>query len=336
MTRGRAALWALQAALLAVVGWFVYRAVAGQLAGLSWADVRAIGTPAPGLLGLSLLLLLGVYLMHALLWRRIVVDLEGGEPGLRDTLQIYFVSALGRYVPGKLWQLAGLAVLAGRAGLAPARSAAAAVIGQLGFLSTGLLYLGVLLPEWRDALPEGSAAGALDPLTVAGVLLGIAALGLWLVVATPLGHAARAAAARRFGTRMGERLGTALALADRIRPGRALLWGTGYALSWVLLGIAFVLFVAAFEPIVFDHVRKTAGTVAASYLVGYLFIIAPAGAVVREAAMFALLGQFLPTAAALIIPVLSRLWFTAAELLPLAGIPLLPRRVHPVANGAPR
>lgn len=335
MKGGRALLWAAQLALLAVVGWFVYRAVARQVAELSWADVRAVGTPSAGLLTLSLVVLLCVYLLHALLWRRILVDLEGGRPGARDTLQVYFVSALGRYVPGKLWQLAGLALLARRVELSPARSAAAAVLGQVGFLSTGLLYLGLLLPEWRDALPAGSVAGALDPLTLAGGLLGASALAVWLLVATPAGHSARLAVARRLGDRMGERVGTALALADRIRPGKALLWGAGYALSWALLGAAFVAFVAAFEPAALEHVRKTAGTVAASYLIGYLFIVAPAGAVVREAAMFALLGQFLPTAAALVIPVLSRLWFTAAELLPLAAIPLLPRRVHPVPDGAP-
>ncbi|HSJ16025.1 MAG TPA: lysylphosphatidylglycerol synthase domain-containing protein [Longimicrobiales bacterium] len=335
MTGRRALLWAAQLALLGVIGWLVYRSVAGQLATLRWADVLAVGRPAAGTLLLSLALLVAFYLLHAALWRRILADLEGGRPGARDTLQVYFVSALGRYVPGKLWQLAGMALLARRAELAPARSAAAAVLGQIGFLSTGLLFLGLLLPEWRDALPEGSAAGALDPLTLAAALLGISAIALWLVVATPLGHAARATAARRLGQRMGERLGSALALADLIRPHRALLWGAGYALSWVLLGAAFVAFVAAFEPTALEHVRKTAGTVAASYLIGYLFIIAPAGAVVREAAMFALLGQFLPTAAALVIPVLSRLWFTAAELLPLAAIPLLPQRPHPVPNGAP-
>jgi hypothetical protein len=334
MKPGRALLWALQLALLALVGWFVYRALAGQLAHVRWEDVRSVGTPALAPLLVSLLLLLGVLLMHALLWRRILLDLDGGHPGARDTLQVYFVSALGRYVPGKLWQLAGVAMLARRAGLAPARSAAAAVLGQVAFLSTGLLYLALLLPEWRDALPEGSVAGALDPLTLAGALLGLTALAVWLLVATPLGHEARALATRRLGPRMGERMSTVLAVADRIRPRAALLWAAGYALSWVLLGVAFVAFVAAFEPVALEHVRKTAGTIAASYLVGYLFIIAPAGAVVREAAMFALLSHFLPTAAALVIPVLSRLWFTAAELLPLALIPLFPKRAQPLPNGA--
>jgi hypothetical protein len=336
MKRGRALLWIAQLALLAGLGWFVYRAVAGQVAQLRWEDVRGLGAPHPGLLALSLVLLLGMYALHALLWRRILIDLDGGRPGARDTVQVYFVSALGRYVPGKLWQVAGLALLAKRAELAPARSAAAAVIGQVGFLSTGLLFLGLTLPEWRDALPSGNAAGALDPLTLAGMLLGAFALGIYLLVATPLGHAARAAAARRLGPRMGDRVGTALVLADRIRPLPALLWAAGYALSWILLGAAFVCFVAALEPAALEHVRKTAGTVAAAYLIGYLFILAPAGAVVREAAMFALLGQFLPAAAALVIPLLSRLWFTAAELLPLALLPVLPRRADPVPNGVPR
>jgi hypothetical protein len=40
--------------------------------------------------------------------------------------------------------------------------------------------------------------------------------------------------------------------------------------------------------------------------------------------MTVLLSEVMPAPAALVIAVASRLWFTAAELLPLAAVPLLP------------
>jgi hypothetical protein len=76
-------------------------------------------------LAASFTLLVGVYIAHALLWRRIMSDLQIARPTVRATLRVYFLASLGRYLPGKVWQLAGLAVLAGRAGM-PAGSAAAA------------------------------------------------------------------------------------------------------------------------------------------------------------------------------------------------------------------
>lgn len=116
----------------------------------------------------------------------------------------------------------------------------------------------------------------------------------------------------------------AFALADRVRPLHAAVWAGAYALSWVLLGLAFALFVAAFEPTTAANPRFVAGTVAAAYLVGYLFIIVPAGIGVREGAMVLLLAQVMPPAGAIVVGALSRVWFTAAELVPLALLPVLP------------
>lgn len=332
MTHRRIALRLLQVVLLVLVAYGVYRALAGELARISWADIRALGPPHLPRLLLSTALLLGVYFMHALLWRRIVRDIEGGTAPLRASLHAYFVSSLGRYIPGRLWQLAGLAVLAGRAGLAPSRAMAASIFGQLAFLTTGLLFLALTLPDLADTLGNRYRGALVNPLLLASVLLGGAALGIWFLAATRVGHGLREAATRRFGRRMGERVATTLRIADQVDPGRALAWASGYALSWVLLGTAFVLFVSAFAPVPGSSLVSTAGAVAASYLAGYLFILAPAGLGARELVMGLLLGQFLSPSAALVTAVLSRVWFTVAELLPLAVIPLLPRQTAAGAN----
>ena len=104
-----------------------------------------------------------------------------------------------------------------------------------------------------------------------------------------------------------------------------MIWAAGYALSWIVLGMAFTFFVAAFEPTAAALPRYLGGVVAAAYLAGYLFVLAPAGIGVREAAMLVLLQRVMPDAAgALVVSALSRVWFTAAELLPLALVPIMP------------
>jgi glycosyltransferase 2 family protein len=313
----------LQVALVAAVGWGIYRALAPQLAGLTWGDLTR-WRPAPVALVASFGLLLAVYLAHALLWRRIMTDLAIGRPSLGATVRVYFLASLGRYVPGKIWLLAGFAVLSRRSGLPPGSATAAALLGQFGFLTTGLLFLGLMLPEWRLAvenLPAGVPASL--PLAVAAVLLISGGAMIWMLVATPLGHGLRRRLVRMIGNRGGDRIGAAFALADRVQPRHAGLWAAGYALSWVALGVAFALFAGAFYPPALDAPRFLAGTVAASYLIGYLVFVLPAGAGVREGAMFLLLQQVMPAGAALVVSILSRIWFTAAEIAPLALLPVL-------------
>jgi glycosyltransferase 2 family protein len=317
-----------QAALFALILWGIYRVLAPELGQIGWSDLTR-WRPAVTPLLASFGLLVAVYLGHALLWRQIMRDLDIGAPTVRTTFRLYFMASLGRYLPGKLWQLAGLAILSKRAGLPPGRSAAAAVIGQFGFLTTGLLYLGITLPEWDAALGVGGPVGA-GPLSIGAGLLISGGAVLWLLVATPAGRGFRAWMVRRAGDRAAEGLATAFRLADGIRPRDAMAWAAGYALSWIVLGMAFTLFVAAFEPAAAAVPRYLGGAVAAAYLAGYLFVVAPAGIGVREAAMLILLQRVMPDAAgALVVSALSRVWFTAAELVPLAFVSLMPGRSIP-------
>src|SRR5690606_24181270 len=304
---------------LALVAWGVYRVLAAQVSTLTWDDLTRWRPAALPLVISFVLLVVGVYIAHALLWRRIVRDLRLGDLSLRHTIRVYFTASLGRYVPGKVWQLAGMAVLAGRAGLPPVAATAAAVLGQIAYLATGVLFLALTLPGWQEQY--GGRYGPLVAALVAGLALGAALI--WLLAATPFGHAARERLMRRGGPASGK-LGIALALADRITAANAGLWAGAYFATWIVLGAAFVLFVSAFVPLTAGAPRYLAGTIAASYLLGYVVPL-PAGIGAREGVMIVLLRPVVPDAgAAIVISALSRVWFTLAELAPLAFVPALP------------
>jgi hypothetical protein len=305
-----------QVVLIVAIAWGVWRALSPAFVELQARDFLR-WTPAPGALALSIAMLVGVYIAHAFLWRRIMRDLDIGRPDVRTTIRIYFLASLGRYLPGKFWALAGFAVLSREAGLAGGPATAAALIGQFGFLATGLLLLALLLPEWGGGLPALLGGGA----------LAAAAAGLWILVATPLGHGTRERIRKLAGNRLGSRLATVLELAERIRPRAALLWLAGYGFSWILLGMAFTIFCVAFVPGLAAAPRPLAGALAASYLAGYIALV-PAGLGVREAALATLLSSVaqVPVAAAIVIALASRIWFSIAELLPIAALPLLRRR----------
>lgn len=311
-------LWRIgQAVLLVLVAWGIYRALAPELAKVSRADILAY-RPSWPLLALSTVLLLMVYVLHALLWREITIALGKTRIRLREAMRVYFVSSLGRYLPGKLWQIAGMAVLAQRAGISAVAATAAALLGQLAFLSMGMVFLAALLPSLYGRWAGWSA-----------VLLFAIALVLFVLSDTRRGAAWR----HRLLSRLGPRIAEAGALLDQLTARRAAWWWLAYGFSWVLLGAAFACFVISFVPARADQYRHFAGTVAASYLVG-LLLFTPAGIGTREGVMLLLLTPVISAPAAVLVSVASRIWFTVGELLPVAFIPWLKGNAPVVKEGA--
>jgi hypothetical protein len=296
--KARTALWRVaQLALVVLVTWGIIRTLAPELGKVSLEDFSRYSPSLPRLL-VSTAALLAFYLLHAWLWRGITAELGGRRPTFRTALHIYFISGLGRYIPGKLWQIAGMALLAQRAGLSAVAATAASVIAQFAFITTGLLYLALMLPAWGGATPALIAGAA-----------------ILIVIVT--------FRARHWVALHIKRLQPAVDMLDRFSAGQAFKWWLGYALSWIILGVAFVLFTSSFVDLGWAEQRHVAGSVAAAYLGGLLAFFSIAGLGVREAVMGSLLvaevaGQPVMAApAALVVAVASRVWFTVGELLPI-------------------
>jgi glycosyltransferase 2 family protein len=289
----KTALWrVVQLALVVLITWGIVRTLAPDLAKVSIDDFRELD-PSVSLLVIATIALLAFYLMHAWLWRAITAHLGEREFDYRTALHIYFVSGLGRYIPGKLWQVAGMALLAQRAGISAVAATAASVIAQFAFITAGLLYLALVLPRW----------GGITPIIAAVATLAI-------VIATYRGR-------HWIGGKI-KKVQPAADMLDRVTVSRAFTWWLGYGLSWILLGLAFVLFTSAFVRLDAAGTRHVAGAIAAAYLGGLLAFFSIAGLGVREAVLGSLLLPVMPAPAAVIISVASRVWFTIGELLPIA------------------
>jgi hypothetical protein len=281
----------VQVALVVLVTWGIVRSLAPELTKVSAEDFSAYPPSAVRLI-FATLVLIAFYLMHAQLWRLITMELGQQFVPYRRALHIYFVSGLGRYIPGRFWQVAGMAVMAQRAGFSAVAATAASVIAQLAFITSGLLYLALVLPVWGRVAP---------------VVIAVAALAL----------AFGAFSMRHWVAERVKRLKPAIDMLDRLRGTVAMQWWIGYAISWIMLGAAFVLFVSAFVDLDASQLRHAAGAVAAAYLGGLLAFFSIAGLGVREAVMGSLLLTIMPAPAALVVSVASRVWFTVGELLPI-------------------
>lgn len=87
-----------------------------------------------------------------------------------------------------------------------------------------------------------------------------------------------------------------------------------YALVWLLMGSGFTLLVKSVFPGDYSYLYlSTVFTV--SWIIGFISLLSPSGIGVRESIMILLLSEIMPITEASIIAIISRIWFTGIELL---------------------
>lgn len=286
----------VQAAFVAVVLWFGGRALWTQ-----WDDVRdlraTLVTDWSGIALASLLVLVSYAVLIAT-WRA-TVQAWGERIAIGPAARIWFVSNLGRYVPGKVWQIGAMGLMAQRAGVAPEAAVGSALVVSLVHLLVGFGVVaatgGHLL---RAYIPPGS------PLPW---VLGLLSLG---VLTTPWLLPFLARAASRV---------TGRAIQTPSLPVRAI-WiaAAGSTVAWLLFGLAFRLLAVSVLGRVTGDAATHIAVFTLSYQLGFVFLFAPGGIGVREGAMHLLLvSAGLNTAPeATLLVVASRLWLTVLEILP--------------------
>jgi hypothetical protein len=241
----------------------------------------------------------------------------GSSLAFWPAVRIWTIANLGRYVPGKVWSVGALVVLAQREGVSPVAAAGAAMLGTLinigaGFgvvALTGASVLDALNPSYRWIAWAGSA------LFVAGVLA-LPALLPPFVAWLSRRQASLSPPSRNLSRR-------AIWLAVLIN-----------CASWIGYGAAFALLSHAVFPDIGGALPTFIAIWTASYLVGYLVLIAPGGIGAREAALVgAMVALGLAVSAeATILAAVSRLWLIALEVAPgLLSIAFAPavRRLRP-------
>ncbi|MFN2433246.1 MAG: lysylphosphatidylglycerol synthase domain-containing protein [Gemmatimonadota bacterium] len=239
------------------------------------------------------------------LWARLLR--ASGEPvAMVDALSLWFVSNLARYVPGKVWQISGMAYLARRRGVRALHAVGASLLLQVLVLVTGVLLLAAWLPS---ELASAYGAGA------AGVAIGCAVVVAVLFL-SPLFDRGLARAAALVG-----QSGAVTTLSIR----RKLAFGAGTALAWALYGTAFWLFLRGTLGEA-PPAMTSAGIFVAGYLGGFLAFFTPGGLGVREGLYLLLLEPYFPASVALSAALLSRAWLTAIELLLAAAAGVAGRR----------
>jgi glycosyltransferase 2 family protein len=232
---------------------------------------------------------------------RVLMTGWGSSLSYSAAVRTWFIANLGRYIPGKVWSVGALVVLAQREGVSPVAATGAAVLGTLINIGAGFGVVAVTGSVVLDALGDGYRAMAWIGSAV--FVVGVVTLP-WVL---PL--VLRFLAARRPTMRMPDR---------DLSPGAIWLAVAINIASWAGYGAAFMLLSRALLPDVSGALAAFVAIWTASYLVGYLLLIAPGGIGVREGALVAACVALGITGAAeaTILAAASRLWLIVLEVLP--------------------
>ena len=298
--RAKSKYWVLAAklALTALVAWFAWRSIDTQLAEIKAIDWMAVEVDALLLLS-SFAVLFGELALASWLWAKLVKRLGGPHVPVPTAAAIITLANFGRYVPGKVLNIVGVAVLADRARCPVPVATAASLLCQMMHLLGAAVVGG-----WTMFQLSGVSARS-------AVSAGVA----FLIILVGLSRHGRVQAALAWALgRINRRQRSDFALDFRSMAGLASLpWIATFVAKWFIYGLAFFLLAKSIGA---DGSLLFYATVfAGAYLTGYVAVLAPAGVGVREATLIAILAPVLGSGPGVVLAVAQRAWITVFELI---------------------
>jgi len=246
---------------------------------------------------LSVFLVQLSYLTWARSWRSILRAV-GIRLHLTRAYWIFYISNIGRYIPGKVWQVGAVALIGRKLGLSGRDLAASMIVHLAYFLPVGVamsLSSGTLPSPYNTATFQ-VAAWTLTVLTACAALFPHAVLSLARPVATRLG-----VTPERWRMALVRRLAVAVQT----------------AFAWLAMSLGFAALVISVTPLGMDRIPGLARAFILSHIVGYVALFAPGGLGVREGTLALLLQPMVGLGPATAIALVSRAWATLNEALSL-------------------
>jgi uncharacterized membrane protein YbhN (UPF0104 family) len=269
----------------------------GRMVWENWSQVKeASFNFRPFHLALSTLFFVLWYVTQIWAWYLITVKL-GIAISLRETLESWFYSQLGKYLPGKVWLLLGRYYFYESKGKSRGKISIALYLEVV----TVLLAAGLLSAIGTVSFREANAFRSNMEIWWAFLLLIIVFLSLypkflqkilnWILI---LFHK--------------EPIILSISYRD-------ISWILLVCiLSWIIGGIGFWIFVDSVFAIPSQHILFLTGALALSSTLGLIALFAPSGLGVREGVLVYLLSHLMPGGVAVIISVLTRIWMTLVEI----------------------
>ena len=273
--------WLWLVLVLAAAGYYFYR---------NWEQViNLISQISAWRIVLSLVLLI-IGKMFLVLLVQYSVNSEDWHPKYIETLGIYGLSSLGKYIPGGIWQFVGRFGVYKVNGLSGKASTRAMILENIWLLGSAVAIgvIGVFLTRF-DLI-----AGLLNLPNHQwlAILFTVLALGLWIVVLKIVHKTMRRHTAENI-------------------PSIFVVAGVGLLL-WTFIGGSFFVM---FHDFPFSAAPLFIGGYAVSWAVGYIAVFAPGGLGVREAALAFVFSNIASVEMIAVYAAMNRIIWVIAEVL---------------------
>ena len=241
----------------------------------NWDQLGEFGfRPNYLLLFLSLIVLLLAWAVTVRSLQRLFAAFDYDIP-FSEVYIIYFRSIIGKYIPGKLWQIAGSTYLAARRGIPEGISITSFVLGQAYSVLSGLALIGCVAAAGIFK-GSGNFMSSLKWTSIP-VIIGIIILVLKpKLIEFPMNWILRLLKRDKVNIDIEFRIGVKMLIY--------------YLVCWSIFGLAFWLFVNALSPASFNRYPNLTAIYSAAMIIGFLSLFTPGGLGVREGILILLLS----------------------------------------------
>lgn len=227
----------------------------------------------------------------------------GYRISLPTAFKISYIANLGRYIPGKVWQVFGMVYLAKKVNIRQEAAVASWGLAQMFAIPAAFLVCLVAI-AWHPELLATEIGRFVGTGLYVAILI-VFVLSLLIIVAPN-----RTLVLFNMILKMLKRP----PITFQISKSTALKVYVGYFVAWLVFGFSFWLFAKSIAATTEIPVVAGIGAFVISYQIGYLTLFSPGGLGVRELILTSVMTAYLgPVAAGLAVA--SRLWNMASEIL---------------------
>ncbi|HAQ62363.1 TPA: hypothetical protein DCR49_10270 [Candidatus Delongbacteria bacterium] len=283
----------VKALLLAIIFWYIGKSITGNLDKIENIEIAGFD---PKYMFFSVITLFISLLYPVFAWKFLIFSL-GEKINTLSALRVWFISNLGRYVPGKILQFAGLVYFSGREGVNKSRAFQSVLYSQITANGLGI-FMGLTLLTLNSGSNKFPNEFHLS-LIIAAVFIII----LWF-------PSLFLRSSNYFLERMKKQK-----FEQTLTRKNYLIYILLQLINWFVMSFSFLLLINSYTTLSVTKHPEVLFILPISWTLGLIAIFAPGGLGVREGSMSYWLSHFIPIEFALILPWIYRIVITLSEMI---------------------
>ncbi|MFO7810962.1 MAG: lysylphosphatidylglycerol synthase transmembrane domain-containing protein, partial [Candidatus Delongbacteria bacterium] len=274
--------------LFATVGWFLFKSISQN-----FDKIRSIDfSQYDPMYMFAFVITLFVSLIYPVFVWKFLLGTIGEKINTLSALRTWFISNLGRYIPGKVFQLAGLVYFSGKEGVSRTGSIQSVLYSQITANGLGL-FMGLGLILARSSNSEFP-----NDFHIALILICLFITVLWF---PSIFVRSSNFVLKRFKRSLIE---------EQMGRRDYMVYLVLQIFNWLLMSLGFIFLIKAYTDISVIEDPELLFILPLSWTIGLLALFAPGGIGVREGAMSYWLNNFIPIQYALVLPWIYRIMNT--------------------------